>query len=228
MTAHARSNGMSNRRSFAQRLIVVVTAVLLCSPAAAPAQDAWAVTPYLSAADSPFRDLLFEYFYLEDFEQGTLAAPGVRVSSGVRILGPKGFRTRFVDSVDGDDGAIDGSGSNGHSLWSAHNTSIRFRFDQDELCGLPTHVGIVWTDTAHRAAVRLAAYDASGARVAEIAPQIQADGVKTGTVLEDTFLGVHWSEGIAEVRLSNGLLDFESDHLQFGRLCQEQPCEACQ
>ena len=81
---------------------------------------------------------------------------------------------------------------------------------------------------ARNAVVTLSAFDTSGVRLAEVHTVLQADSVITGTVSEDTFLGVHAPEGIAEVRLSNRLFNFEIDHLQFGRDCGGQPCEACE
>ena len=74
----------------------------------------------------------------------------------------------------------------------------------------------------------MAAFDTSRVPVAEVYSALKADGVITGTVSEDTFLGVHAPDGIAEVRLSNRVFNFEIGHLQFGRDCGGQPCEACE
>ena len=211
-------------------LILIVTLTHVSVPLAAQTQTGWALTPYSSWTDSPFTNILFSYFHLEDFEEGRIIVPGVRMHRGPQILGDKARQTRFVDSVDEDDGAVDGSGSTGHSVWSADHATIRFSFDADLLCGLPTHVGVVWTDAAaaRNAVGTLSAFDTSGVRLAEVHTVLQADSVITGTVSEDTFLGVHAPEGIAEVRLSNRLFNFEIDHLQFGRDCGGQPCEACE
>src|ERR1044071_2699341 len=48
---------------------------------------------YLSSADSPFAGLAFEYYFLEDFEDGQLNTPGVSTSTGG--VGPPG---PFADS----------------------------------------------------------------------------------------------------------------------------------
>src|SRR5438034_5081946 len=83
-------------------------------------------TPYLSKNDSPFlTSINAGTTFLETFESGALATPGVTASAGA-VFGPGGL----TDSVDGDDGAIDGSGTNGHSFFSgAGSTGITFTFD---------------------------------------------------------------------------------------------------
>ena len=49
--------------------------------------------------------------------------------------------------MDADDGVIDGSGLNGHSLFSGSGaTGITFTFNQSTLGAFPTKAGIVWTD----------------------------------------------------------------------------------
>ena len=65
-------------------------------------------TPYLESSDSPFDGVSFgAYFHLEDFEDHLLNVPGVTASSGgvtSIVFGPA-----IHDSVDADDGFIDGS-----------------------------------------------------------------------------------------------------------------------
>src|SRR6266481_7452029 len=65
-------------------------------------------TPYLSFGDSPFNGPSFSYFHLETFEDHLLNTPGVTGSPGgvtSVVFGPA-----IHDSVDFDDGVIDGSG----------------------------------------------------------------------------------------------------------------------
>ena len=102
-------------------------------------------TPYLSKADSPFlTDLNAGNMYLEDFECGVLTVPGVALSDGTII--PPGFEG-LIDSVDADDGVIDGSGLGGHSLFTGSGlTGITFTFNQTTLGAFPTKAGLVWTD----------------------------------------------------------------------------------
>ena len=100
-------------------------------------------SPYLSAAASPFAGGTFAYFHRETFEDGALDTPGVSTSTPGVVLGPGAL----TDSVDADDGAIDGSRTGGHSWFSNGQTSIfRFDFSAAVLGALPTRVGIVWTD----------------------------------------------------------------------------------
>lgn len=92
------------------RVSVVIAAVMIAS--VAPDEGAlilFGPTPYLSAADSPF-SLSSPGLLLEDFEDGALDTPGVSSTNGAP-RGPSGL----TDSVDGDDGSIDGSGNGGHS-----------------------------------------------------------------------------------------------------------------
>ncbi len=94
--------------------------------------------PYLSVADSPF-DLGGPAFAFEDFEDGVFNVPGVVASAGAP-LGPSGN----TDSVDADDGVIDGFGQGGNSFLSLDGPAgITFTFDTDVLGALPTSAGIV-------------------------------------------------------------------------------------
>lgn len=63
-------------------------------------------TPYVQFLDSPFSTTSFDYFYLEDFEDGVFNVPGASVSPlWVTSIGSSVYR----DSVDADDGVIDGT-----------------------------------------------------------------------------------------------------------------------
>src|SRR5437764_4303466 len=103
---------------------------LLFTSSALFAQPFIGPTPYLSKNDSPFlTSINAGTTFLETFESGALATPGVTVSAG-SVIGPGGL----TDSVDADDGAIDGSGTNGHSFFSgAGSTGITFTFDANVL-----------------------------------------------------------------------------------------------
>src|SRR6185503_10775980 len=107
----------------------------------------FAVTPYLSFADSPLGGRNASYFYLENFEDHQLNTPGVAASAGgvTSVV----FGSTLHDSVDADDGVIDGSGLTGDSYISANGAAgIRFTFNAAVLGSLPTHAGLVWTDGA--------------------------------------------------------------------------------
>ena len=120
-------------------------------------------TPYLQASDSPFTGLSFSYFFLENFEDHNLNTPGATGLTG----GPTSivFGPGVHDSVDADDGAIDGSGLNGDS-WFNSGASTGFSFDATALGGLlPTHVGLVWTDGPFLTAVSFVAFGSDGVTV---------------------------------------------------------------
>ena len=169
---------------------------------------------YLSFDDSPFKDESFAYFHLETFEDGAFNSPGVSVSGG-------GLRTPaggLTDSVDGDDGAIDGSGSDGHSWHSDGAASMRFTFDEAELGSLPTHAGIVFTDLSSPGELIFEAFDAEGQSLGQIGPVDVGDDSSAGTTAEDRFFGVAHSDGISAIELTTDAsqLDLEVDHLQYG------------
>jgi hypothetical protein len=178
-------------------------------------------TPYLSFADSPLNGGAFTYFHLETFESGALVVPGVSVSSGAVVLGP----SPLTDSVDADDGSIDGSGTGGHTLFSSGALStFVFTFNAAALGGqLPTHVGIVWTDVGNAAgvngvgAVTFEAFAPGNVSLGVSGPFILGDGSAAGGTAEDRFFGAINAGGIQSFQISVGnSTDWEVDHLQFG------------
>ncbi|MDX2114944.1 MAG: hypothetical protein SFZ24_04885 [Planctomycetota bacterium] len=174
--------------------------------------------PYLSEADSPFAAVTFSRFELENFEDGALNTLGVTLASpGTAITFP-GLQT---DSVDADDGAIDGSGIAGRSLIALTTNVLRFEFDAMALGGLPTHVGIVWTDVGITATgvgsgtVNFRVYDAGGL-VGDIT-SLLGDGDTFGGTAEDRFFGAVVSTGVTAIEIEMpDSQDWEVDHLQYG------------
>ncbi|MHC4745152.1 MAG: hypothetical protein ACYS8Z_24820, partial [Planctomycetota bacterium] len=122
-------------------LFGVIALQILSAGAFASSIHLYGPRPYLQASDSPFAGL---GLYLEDFEDGALNTPGV-TAGGVGIYFPPSGGSS-TDSVDADDGVIDGDGRWGRSLWAAGLPGVTFTFDAAALGGLPTHVGVVWTD----------------------------------------------------------------------------------
>src|SRR5437764_5013275 len=184
---------------------------LLFTSSALFAQPFIGPTPYLSKNDSPFvTSINAGTTFLETFESGALATRGVTASTGSAI-GPGGL----TDSVDGDDGSIDGSGTNGHSFFSGSGAAgITFTFDATALGGLPTQVGIVWTDGA--GTTLFEAFGPGGVPLGQIGPVAIADGSFSGTTDEDRFFGVTNAGGISAIRISNTSGGIEVDHLQYG------------
>jgi hypothetical protein len=204
----------------ARRILVLAPVALAATLTAAPSFGAAiGPSPYLSQSDSPWAGLPFTYFHLDDFEDGTLNTPGVTAIGAQSFLLPGGV---FTDSVDGDDGSIDGSGTNGTSQYTADGAAgIQYAFNALALGGLPTHAGIVWTDLSGVADVFLEAFDATDASLGILAAGSLNDGASTGETAEDRFLGWTNSGGIWRIRVYQSASDMEVDHLQYGLLVPE-------
>lgn len=175
----------------------------------------WGPTPYFSFTDSPFNGLPFTYFHLDNFESGT-RTPGYTISAGTRISGISS------DSVDADDGIINGSGVGYYSLYAGVTNQIVFTFNSSVLGSLPTHAGIVWTDVVdapidHYGDVVFTAYDQFSNVIETIGPVLLGDGSGFGQTAEDRFFGIYNSGGIASISITMPeSSDFEVDHLQYG------------
>jgi PEP-CTERM motif len=197
-------------------LLVAVSIIVHLSPTGLHAQ-LLGPTPYLSFNNSPFQSLTFSYFHLENFETGALMVPGVTPSAG-SVFGPAGN----ADSVDADDGVIDGLGRNGHSFFlNSGPTGIRFTFTASALGGnLPTHAGIVWTDGTNN--IRFEAFDASNNSLGFLTGS-HADGNFLGGTAEDRFYGIINPGGISSILIQSGAGGIEVDHLQYGFVATAVP-----
>ncbi len=164
-------------------------------------------SPYLQAPDSPFSGY---GGYLEDFEDGILNTLGLSANAG-RVLSPA-FN---VDSVDADDGSIDGSGNGGHS-WFVFGSAgvLTFTFDAVALDGLPTWAGLVWTDG--RDDIVFKAFDSEGQLIGSITNS-SSDGSPYGQTGEDRFYGLQYESGISAISIWNTQnVAMEVDHIQYG------------
>jgi hypothetical protein len=171
-------------------------------------------TPYLQFADSPFAGLTFDTFHLETFEDHLLNVPGVTASGGgvISVV----FGPGLHDSVDADDGVIDGSGLGGDTYFQNEPETLTFAFDSNVLGSYPTHAGLVWTDGAvPPTSVTFEAFDANGVSLGMISGA-HSDAVFNGTTGEDRFYGVIELGGISAITMGNLPSLFESDHLQYG------------
>ena len=200
-------------RSFWPSMLLVTLVASLVSAGIAPSPYLGPL-PYLSAADSPF-DLSAPGFCLEDFEDGVLNTIGASGSGSVVAPGS------ITDSVDADDGAIDGSGLAGHSYFGGGFITITF----DPLApgGLPTMAGMVWTDGGVGATMSFEAFDALGASLGVYGPFDHADDNFSGGTAEDRFYGVSDPGGISAITLSNTSGGTEVDHLQYNNCFAEVP-----
>ena len=164
------------------------------------------VLPYLSAADSPFAGNSFTYFHLENFEDGALNTPGVTASNGV-VVGPGSY----VDSVDG-------AGPGGKSFFDLNGVGgMTFTFNAGVLGGLPTSVGIVWTD-GDGPFRHFKAYDQNDVLIGSIDDGSGAFFSSGGDADFDNyrFYGATNAGGIHKIFISNDGGGIEVDHLQYG------------
>ena len=166
--------------------------------------------PYLSVADSPISGIAG--FQLEDMEDQLFDLPGVTASgNGLRLSST--FGDALVDSVDADNGAIDGNGQRvmnmGEAYWANGDPGFTFTF----VGPLPTHVGVVWTDGAGE--VNFRAWDAGNMLVAESLGNTHPDGNFIGGTDEDRFYGASNAAGIARMQIWNTSGGIEVDHIQY-------------
>jgi hypothetical protein len=214
---------MTQLRSLVAVHVCALIAVLLLAPPSMAGLTA--PSPYLSFADSPFIGGVYQYFHLEDFEDGSLNTPGVSANGGL-VLGPDPV---FRDSVDGDAGPIDGSGTSGYSYYSNGLYALAFTFNQGVLGTLPTCAGLVWTDVGFSDkglgydTVTFEAFDAGDTSLGSVTLDV-GDGDFTGQTAEDRFFGVTNPAGISRIVLTSHFsTDWEMDHLQYGAQTQVVP-----
>jgi hypothetical protein len=190
---------------------LAITAAMLAQPAAA-ATFFFTDTAYRSAADVPAG------FYaggaptlLEDFEDGSLDA-SLSASAGSVIGTVNGSFVGLQDSVDGDDGVVDGKISRGNDWFSgAGSVGVTFTFNG---AVLPTAFGLVWTDGGGPVTFRATAGD--GTLLGNLTRSGFADNSNSSTTLEDRFFGVNSPGGIKSIFISNERGGIEVDHVQYG------------
>jgi hypothetical protein len=163
---------------------------------------------YLGAGDSPFSAPV-----IEDFEDGSLNTPGIALSSG-SVLGPG----PLTDSVDEDDGSIDGNGNGGHS-WYVASETFTARF-----AAIPYGAGLVVTDIGFPsdpsaplgfARVEVKGYDGFGALIDTLVVDPFGDGAADGGTKEDVFFGFTSLNGVSRIDVLVGSADWELDHVQY-------------
>ena len=206
----------------------LVAGVLTGGAALAAPAEFLGPAPYLSVADRPFATNGFDYFFLEDLEDGMANLPGALVNTGwvVNVPGPD------TDSVDADDGAINGSGTGGHSAYSdLTQSNLTVTFDPGVFGdSMPTHAGLVCTDIGGVLSgivgfgdPTFSATDTNGVLLGSITltnfGNGSAVGDSPGATEEDRFFGVIYPDGLGSISLTvHNSLDWEVDHVQFGRL----------
>jgi hypothetical protein len=207
----------------------------------------------LSAADSPFPvDGSNPNFFLEDFEDGQLNTPGIfqplHPVFGTAFHGSVFGPSELTDSVDADDGIVDGFGTAGHSFRSEalfvsptipqrNTVDLEFEFDVAQLGALPNAFGFVWTDGPvgidfFRPGfdLRVLATDANGNEFVSPYIKLFANVLRNGLTAEDVFIGVTSDVGLKQVTIfgvyygeSETMPYFEIDHVQYGRFIVPEP-----
>ncbi|HYC54680.1 MAG TPA: hypothetical protein VEL28_07065 [Candidatus Binatia bacterium] len=174
--------------------------------------------PYTSVADSYF-DIGAADVCIEDFEDDSLNVPAA--SGNGTIVSGQGN----IDSVDADDGVIDGSGTGGHSYFSGNGAAgITITFDPFYGNGYPSQVGIVWTDGGPNSAITFSALDGNGISLGSISPLTShADASNAGTTAEDRLYALTSLTGISSITITNSTGGIEVDHLQYNNcfICGE-------
>jgi hypothetical protein len=192
---------------------ITAFALLLVTPMHAAAQAAYlGPTPYVGKSDSPFDTSAFG-FCVEDFENNKFDIPGA-TGNGATVA-PGGI----TDSVDEDDGVIDGFGTAGHSYFQGNGAGgIQILFDEARTHGLPTEVGIVWTDGGVGAPITFEAFGPDGfSLLGPNGPNDHADDNFGGGTAEDRFYGATNPTGISKIVISNTSGGIEVDHIQLNR-----------
>ncbi|MFC1757669.1 PEP-CTERM sorting domain-containing protein [Planctomycetota bacterium] len=200
---------------------MAVTTIITCIPAVAGATPIWfGPTHYTSEADVPsdfFSDTCVgdHVMGLETFEDNSLA-DFLSIDNGGILLpnATSGTPSSVTDSVDGDDGSIDGNGNGGHSWFYGPGTTVTITFDE-----VVTAAGVVWTDGPSFADVLFEAFDGDGISLGTIGPADIADAFYTGQTGEDHFFGIKDDGGIGSIALSvTSGSGIELDHITW-ELC---------
>jgi hypothetical protein len=132
-----------------------------------------------------------------------------------------------TDSVDGDNGPIDGLGNSGQSLLTGGTTnSFSFQFSTLGLGVLPNRAGIVWTDVGAVnegqlgiGTVIFEAFGPASESLGTIVADMLGDGSINGATNEDRFFGVINPAGISRITITMPhSTDWEVDHLQYLRV----------
>ena len=187
------------------RFALLSAVVVATSGLAASGASFYGPTSYLSAADSPFSG--YTGWVVDNLEDGSLMA-GISTSAGA-VYGP----ASNADSVDADDGAIDGHGTAGHSFFNSNGgTGIRLTFDAAILGALPKSAGLVWTDGS--GTITFEAFDENNVSLGTLQGN-HADGSFGGQTAEDRFYGASNEGGIKSIFIKNTGGGIEIDHIQF-------------
>ncbi len=196
-------------------IMTALTGCLLASANMAHAMSStpifWGPTPYLSSGDIPAGFYLGgNPLLLDNLEDGSLDA-SISASDG-SVYGPTGI----ADSVDADDGDINGFGTAGRSWFSG---TVTFTYTGSG--PLPTAFGLVWTDGS--GTITFSATDALGQSLGSQSFTGIPDDTFGGTTGDDRFFGVQFAGGIKSITIGTGGGLIEVDHIQYGQMVSSVP-----
>jgi len=194
--------------------------------------------------DSPFRSLVSssnpltssfsfsgsntassEWFELEKFEGPKFENNTIGVKYRPNEIVKTSTDPTYWDSVDADDGKIDGASRSQGRFVLQKDGDIKFEFDGKR--GFPTDVGLVWTDIHANAPkmdgnITFEAFDATGKSLGVRGPiYVGGDGTTVANPQDDRFFGLHYNGGISAFNVKSTVVQVgvEYDHLQYGRKC---------
>lgn len=216
-------------RSWVSRVLAIGILGLLSGVSGAAELELFGPVPYRDPATDLPDGFLCKLpgcsYSLENFEDGKLDF-GISIDVGA-IGGPTrgSGLPRLTDSVDIDDGVVDGTGQSdatltrGYSYFSQGSKTFTVTFDE-----LTTSAGLVWTDgDVLLTNVLFEAFDQNMNLLGKIDAGDLSDASYQGTTPEDRFFGVKFGDGkltgIKALRITNegGGSGIEIDHIQFER-----------
>lgn len=175
---------------------IVSLLLAACAPIATAQSQFFDPTPYLRPADTPAAFAASPPF-IEHFED-------LHVHSDLGLVGTLQTPGPSTDSVDADDGVVDGDGRSGISFRNTGVVRVRFKTQ-------PASAGLVLTEVA--APVSFEAFDGAGQSLGVRGPFSLPTG-SNGSTAEDRFLGVRHPSGISAIEVRAGG-NIEIDHVQW-------------
>lgn len=196
------------------RWLITVVALAGLIPSVGFAATFFGPTSYTQPSDVPAGFYgTGETGFLEDFEDGTIDG-GLTVETFIGgnpvVLGPGNIISPGIstDSVDADDGSIDGLGRGGRSLFTNGQAGIRITVGQPVVA-----LGLVWTDGFGD--ITFSAFDPVGNQLfTDIFSGIPNAG-QNGETDDDSFFGIRDLNGVGSIFVSNSSGGIEIDHVQY-------------
>ncbi|MCB8933005.1 MAG: PEP-CTERM sorting domain-containing protein [Chthonomonadaceae bacterium] len=187
-----------------------LTSIALLVSGLAVGQTFYGPTTYVQASDSPFWGI--SGLLIEDAEDHLFDDLIGATCNFTRLS--SSFGTSLIDSVDADDGVINGASNDGgnpahygEAFWRSGSMTITFG---NGGAPLPTYAGLVWTDGS--GTITFEAFGAGHVSLGTVVGN-HADGNFQGGTAEDRFYGVHFAAGIESMTISNPS-GIEVDHVQ--------------